>query len=187
MRISTLKKRALSLLLTLTIVACYSMVALAGETKLAGEIVVSGKRDAVVTVNGEAVKSGRTVFSSSTIVTPPDATAFVNVRNVGKLKIAPDTTMVVSFDEDGISGSIEKGKMTVLNAVDNVSITAPNGKVALLTAGETVSTVQDDDDDVSDAEALIPVLILGGLVAIAAIYVATSGDDNTGAFVSGTS
>lgn len=186
MKISTLKTRATSVLLTLAIVACYSMVTVAGESKLSGEIVVSGKSDSVVTVNGESIKSGRTIFSSSTIVTPADASAFVSVKNVGKLKIAPNTKMVVSFDAKGISGSIDKGKMTVVESVDIVSMTAPNGKVALLNSGDTVSTVQDDDDGVSGGEALIPVLILAGLVAIAAIYIATSGDDNQGAFVSGT-
>ncbi len=177
MRIRTFKKRAVSLLLTLTIVACYSMVALAGDTKMAGEIVVTGGKDSVVTVNGEAVKSGRTIFASSTIVTPADASAIVNVKNVGKVKVAPKTTMVVNFDENGITGNIKHGKLTVLNATSSVNITAPNGKVAKLAAGESVITAQDDDDDNDGGNAwIIWALVFGG--AAAAIVFAATRDNN---------
>ena len=178
MRIRTLRKRALSLLLTLAVVACYSMVALAGDSKMAGEIVISGNRDSAVTVNGEAAKSGRTVFSSSTIATPADASAVISVRNIGKLKIAPNTRMIVNFDENGITGSIEKGKLTVLDSATIVNITAPNGKVAALSSGDSVITVQDDDDD-DDAGAgswLLWTLVFGGAVA-AIVFAATRDND----------
>ena len=178
MRIRTLRKRALSLLLTLAVVACYSMVALAGDSKMAGEIVISGNRDSAVTVNGEAAKSGRTVFSSSTIATPADASAVISVKNIGKLKIAPNTRMIVNFDENGITGSIEKGKLTVLDSATIVNITAPNGKVAALSSGDSVITVQDDDDD-DDAGAgswLLWTLVFGGAVA-AIVFAATRDND----------
>ncbi len=165
------------MLLTLTIVACYSMVALAGDTKMAGEIVVTGGKNSVVTVNGEAVKSGRTIFASSTIVTPADASAVVNVKNVGKVKVAPKTTMVVSFDENGITGNIKQGKLTVLNSTSSVNITAPNGKVASLNAGDSVVTAQDDDDDNDGGSAwVIWALVFGG--AAAAIVFAATRDNN---------
>ena len=178
MRIRTLRKRALSLLLTLAVVACYSMVALAGDSKMAGEIVISGNRDSAVTVNGEAAKSGRTVFSSSTIATQADASAVISVKNIGKLKIAPNTRMIVNFDENGITGSIEKGKLTVLDSATIVNITAPNGKVAALSSGDSVITVQDDDDD-DDAGAgswLLWTLVFGGAVA-AIVFAATRDND----------
>ena len=185
MKISTLKTRAISTLLSLAVVMCYSMVALAGESKLAAEIVIAGKHDAVVTVNGEEIKSGRTIFSSSVITTPADASAFVTVKNVGELKIAPSTTMAVRFDENGISGSIEKGKMTVLRADEQVSMTGPNGKTALLTVGESVSTVQDDDDD-TGAYMWFGLAVFGGAVAAAVIYTMSRGDDTVPSNVSGT-
>jgi len=178
MRIRTLKKRALSLLLTLAVVACYSMVALAGESKMAGEIVISGNRDSAVTVNGEAAKSGRTVFSSSTIATPADASAVISVKNIGKLKIAPNTRMIVNFDEKGITGSIQKGKLTVLDSANIVNITAPNGKVAELSSGDSVITVQDDDDDdgAGTGSWLLWALIFGG--AAAGIVLAATSDND---------
>ncbi|MDH3493134.1 MAG: hypothetical protein OEM82_06250 [Acidobacteriota bacterium] len=178
MRIRTTKKRALSLLLTLAVVACYSMVALAGEAKLAGEIVVSGGKDSVVTVNGEAAKSGRTVFSSSTIATPADASAVISVKNIGKLRVGPNTTMTINFDEKGITGSIEKGKLTVLDSANTVNITAPNGKVAALGSGDAVITTQDDDDDDDPGSGtwFIWALVLGGAAA-GLIFAATRNND----------
>jgi hypothetical protein len=177
MRIRTFKKSTLSLLLTVALVGSYSMVALAGDAKLAGEIVVSGGNDAIVSVNGETVKSGRTVFSSSTIETSADATAFVNVKNVGKLKIAPSSKMLVTFDKDGIAGNIVVGKLTVIESASNVNITAPNGKIATLKTGESVITVQDDDDDDDSGSSwMLWALIFGG--AAAAIIIAAASNNN---------
>ncbi len=180
MRTRTLRKRALTVLLMTAVVGCYSMVALAGDTKMAAEIVVSGAKDSIVTVNGEATKSGRTIFSSSTIATSADASAVINVKNVGKLKLAPNTTTVVNFDEKGITGNIVQGKLTVLSASEAVNITAPNGKVANLAAGESVLTVRQDDDEDDDAGSgswFIWALVLGG--AAAAIAIAATSDNNT--------
>ncbi len=180
MRTRTLRKRALTVMLMTAVVGCYSMVALAGDTKMAAEIVVSGAKDSIVTVNGEATKSGRTIFSSSTIATSADASAVINVKNVGKLKLAPNTTTVVNFDEKGITGNIVQGKLTVLSASEAVNITAPNGKVANLAAGESVLTVRQDDDEDDDAGSgswFIWALVLGG--AAAAIVLAATSDNNT--------
>ncbi len=180
MRTRTLRKRALTVMLMTAVVGCYSMVALAGDTKMAAEIVVSGAKDSIVTVNGEATKSGRTIFSSSTIATSADASAVINVKNVGKLKLAPNTTTVVNFDEKGITGNIVQGKLTVLSASEAVNITAPNGKVANLAAGESVLTVRQDDDEDDDAGSgtwFIWALVLGG--AVAAIAIAATSDNNT--------
>ncbi len=180
MRTRTLRKRALTVLLMTAVVGCYSMVALAGDTKMAADIVVSGSKDSIVTVNGEATKSGRTIFSSSTIATSADASAVINVKNVGKLKLAPNTTTVVNFDEKGITGNIVQGKLTVLSASEAVNITAPNGKVANLAAGESVLTVRQDDDEDDDAGSgtwFIWALVLGG--AVAAIAIAATSDNNT--------
>ncbi len=180
MRTRTLRKRALTVMLMTAVVGCYSMVALAGDTKMAAEIVVSGAKDSIVTVNGEATKSGRTIFSSSTIATSADASAVINVKNVGKLKLAPNTTTVVNFDEKGITGNIVQGKLTVLSASEAVNITAPNGKVANLAAGESVLTVRQDDDEDDDAGSgtwFIWALVLGG--AAAGLIIAATSDNNT--------
>ncbi|MEZ5306635.1 MAG: hypothetical protein R2684_05740 [Pyrinomonadaceae bacterium] len=178
MKIRTFGKSALSLLLVIAFVAGSSVAALAADTKITGEVTVSGGSNAAVLVNGEAVKSGRTIFTSSVISTPADASAVVSVKNLGSLKLAPKTEMVVSFGENGISGSISSGKVTVLNAKDKVMITAPNGKVAALNSGDAVVTAQDDDDD-DDKDGSgwwLWALVFGG--AAAAIVIAATSTNN---------
>ena len=154
------------------------MVALAGDKKIAGEIVISG--NSAVLVNGEAAKSGRTVFSSSTIVTPADASAVVSVKGVGKIKISPNTKMIVNFDEDNISGSIQNGKLTVLNSKNEVSITAPNGKTAALSSGDSVVTADDHDDSDSDdgSSTLAWVGFMAVLAGAGVIFAIAAASDN---------
>jgi hypothetical protein len=184
MRIRTLKKSTFSLLLTVAIVGSCSLAVFAGDTKMAGEIVISGGSDSIVSVNGEAVKSGRTVFSSSTIETSADASAIVSVKSVGKVKIGPGSKMIVSFDKDGIEGSIVTGKLTVIESSEKVNITAPNGKIASLTAGESVITVQDDDDDDAGGSSWVLWALVFGGAAAAIVFAATR--DNTVSLGGGT-
>ncbi len=159
------------------------MVALAGDNNTVGEILVSGSN---VTVNGEAVKSGRTIFTSSTITTSENSTAIVNVAKIGKVRISPKSTLTVSFDKSGISGNLSKGKVTVLNTTNNVNITTPGGKVANLKNGESAATAkQDDDDDNGGGSAwLIWALVFGG--AAAAIVIAATSDNNRASLGGGT-
>ncbi|MGC2237276.1 MAG: hypothetical protein WA584_14025 [Pyrinomonadaceae bacterium] len=128
-------RKALSMCLTVAIIATYSMVAFAGTEKVAGELLVSGKN--VVTVNGEAAQNGRSIFSSSTIATPADASAIINLGKIGKIELAPDTTLSLSFSEKGISGDLISGRVTVLNASHAVSIKTAEGKVLSLNVGES--------------------------------------------------
>src|SRR5512140_383457 len=107
-------RKALTMALTVAIVATYSMVALAGDGRTAGEIVVTGNTNSTaVTVNGEPAKSGRTIFSSSTITTPADAGAIINLGKAGKIELAPNTTFVVNFDERNVSGDLSAGSVSV--------------------------------------------------------------------------
>lgn len=177
MKIKTLKSKALSMCLVVAIVATYSMVALAGNNKVVGEILVSGKSGSIVTVNGEAVKSGRTIFTSSTITTPENTSAIVNISKIGKVKIAPNSTLFVSFDEKGITGNLSNGKVTVLSTTEIVNIKTPNGKVAQLKAGESAVTAKQDDDDDDDGGSswVLWAIIFGG--AAAAIVFAAASDN----------
>jgi hypothetical protein len=178
MKIRTLKNKALSMCLVVAIVATYSMVALAGDKKIVGEILVSGSNEtSIVTVNGEAVQSGRTIFTSSTITTA-DNSAIVNVNKVGKIKIAPKSSILVSFNENGISGNLLNGKVTVLNSTDKVSITVPNGATEQLTVGESATAAKQDDDDDNDGGAAwwLWAAVFGGAAAV--IVLAATTDNN---------
>ena len=179
-------QKALSLCLLITVYATYSMTALAASDKLIGELTVSGQsingETASVLVNGEAAQTGRSVFSSSTIATPENASAIINIAKVGKVELAPKTTLALSFTENGVTGDLLAGKVTVLGAAASVNITTPNGQVANLKAGQSATvgqTQQDDDDDdtsVGGGNWLIYAAIFGG--AIAAIAIAATSDNN---------
>jgi hypothetical protein len=158
------------------------MVGLASPDKLMGELTVSGKavngEIPVVKVNGEAAQSGRAIFSSSTITTSESSSAVINLGKIGKIELAPNTTISVSFSENGLNGDLAAGKVTALSA-NNVSIKTPNGKVTKLNAGESVMAAQqtdDDDDNDGGAAWWIFALILGG--AAAAVVIAATSDNN---------
>jgi len=178
MNSKTLIRKALSTCLIVAVYAAYSMVALAGSDKIAGELLVSGK-SASVSVNGQDAQSGRTIFSASTITTPETASAIISVGKLGKIELAPNSTITLNFNENGISGDLANGKVTVLGAKESVSIHTPEGTTNV-PAGKSVSTgkSQDDDDDDKDGGAAwwLWAAIFGG--AVAGIVIAAASDNN---------
>ncbi|MFV0387595.1 MAG: hypothetical protein ACK5NT_02475 [Pyrinomonadaceae bacterium] len=121
MNINTWNRRALSLCLMAAMFAAYSLNALAATPKMAGELIVSGKsigEQTSVMVNGSNVESGSTIFSSSSIVTPENADATVNVGKIGRVQIAPGTNISLSFDSNSFTGNLVAGKTVVLSASD---------------------------------------------------------------------
>ena len=177
-------RKALSMCLVVATIATYSMVTLASSEKVVGELFISGKNlsgeTAFVKVNGEAAQNGRAVFSSSTIVTPNDASAVINLGKIGKIELAPATTLGLTFNENGISGDLLAGRVTVLNASDKVSIKTLDGVVSL-NAGESATTgkAQDDDnEEVSDGGSawIVWAIVLGG--AAAGVIIAATSDNN---------
>ena len=159
--------KALSMCLAVAIFLTYSMVTLAGTDKIAGELLVTGKglngSTPVVQVNGEAAQSGRSIFSSNTITTPDNASAIINLGKIGKVELAPNTSLTLSFSEKGINGNLLSGRVTVLSATDNVAIKMLDGKTANLKVGESVATSsarKDDDDNDGAAPRTFPVAIV---------------------------
>jgi hypothetical protein len=176
-------RKALSMCLAVAILATYSMVALAGTEKVAGELLVSGKNingeTPFVKVNGEAAQSGRSIFSSSTIATPENTSAVINLGKVGKIELAPNTTMTLSFNEKGITGDLISGRVTVLGASDSVNIKTAEGKLLQLGVGDSaVSKAQDDDDEDEKGGSgwWVWALVFGG--AIAGVVIAATSDNN---------
>lgn len=170
------------------------MVTLANSERIAGELSISGKNIngevPFVSVNGEAAQTGRSIFSSSTIATPENVSAIINLGKIGKIELAPNTSLTLSFDEKGISGDLSAGRVTVLNASDTVNIKTLDGAIAKLSVGEsatsTAGKTQDDDDTTGGGGhgALIWALVLGG-AAVGIILAATT--DNNRVALGGTS
>lgn len=186
-------RKALSTCLVVATIATYSMVTLANTDKFAGELLVSGKavsgQTPSVKVNGETAQSGRSIFTASTIATPDNASATINLGKAGKIELAPNTIVSVNFNDNNINGELVAGRITVLNSSESVSIKSPNGKIAMLNVGESVDAAQtgaqtDDDNDDNGGGFLIYAIILGG--AAAAIILAATTDNNRIALGGGT-
>jgi len=181
-------RKALSMCLCVAILATYSMAALASPGKAAGELAVSGKTvngDApFVFVNNEVARSGRSVFSGSTITTSESTNAVINLSKLGKIELGPNTVLTLTFDDKGIFGDLTSGTVSVLGTAENVNIKTLNGKTVQLAAGQSVSASgrQDDDDDDDDGGAAW--WVWGGIFAGAAVVIIwtalSDGDIKTG-------
>jgi hypothetical protein len=177
--------RALCMSLMFAVIAAYSMVALAATGPLAGELTVTGSgtngEGTTVTVNGEPAKSGRSIFSSSIITTPSDSGAVINLGNSGIIKLAPDTTFTVSFDDKSINGDLVSGKVTVVGSAAGVNVKTASGDIVKVNAGESVtaSGKKDDDDDANHIGGTawwVWAVVFGG--AAAGILIAAVNADN---------
>lgn len=172
-------------ILAVFIVSC-SMVTLAASTKPVGELLVTGSvpaDGASVTVNGEAAKSGRTIFSSSTIKTPESMGAMINLGKAGKLELAPGTTFILAADGNAISGDLTAGSITVLSALQSVGVKTLTGDVVSLNAGETAtatvgSSTKKAQKGPGGMDWWIWAAIIGGAAAVIIIAVVAT-DDNT--------
>jgi hypothetical protein len=132
------------------------MIALAAPGKaLSGEIIVSGTDSVTgssVMLNGEPAVSGRTFFTSAVISTPENRSATVNLGKLGRVSLAPASTLSLSLAENAINGELSAGQIQVYgkdgvavniktpdNQVTNKAGQASNFAVDLR-SGSTVAT-----------------------------------------------
>lgn len=184
--LSRFAKRTISFALLLTLLTAYSMVTLATSTKPVGELIVLGGSSdgASVTVNGEPATSGRTVFASSTIVTPDGITAVLNMGKAGKIELSPNTTFVIDGDGNVMGGSLTAGNVTVLNSAQPVDVKTVSGETVSLNAGETAaatSTVpaKRAKPGPGGLDWWVWGAIIGGAAAAAIIIVVATNDNTT--------
>jgi hypothetical protein len=178
-------RQALSMCLTATVLVTYSMVALAAGPKASGEILISGNsidgNTPSALVNGETVKTGRTIFSSSTISTPEGVTAVLKLGKAGVLELGPNSSVAIEFDDQTIKGSISSGTVKVIAARDQVNMNDAAGLMMNLLPGETATATgkaQDDDDDNGGAAWWLWAIVFGGAAA-GIIYAATRDSNST--------
>ena len=178
-------RKALSMSVAVALLVTYSMVAMASAGNAAGELTVIGGSStgetSFVTVNGEAAKSGRTVFSSSTISTPEGMGAISNFGKAGKIQLAPNTVFTVSADGKSISGDLSAGSLTVLNAAQSVPVTISTGEIVNVNAGETASANSGNASKkptprIAGINAWVFAAIVGGVIA--AVIIATTAGNN---------
>ncbi|GIU82555.1 MAG: hypothetical protein D6687_06515 [Acidobacteria bacterium] len=104
--------RFTAILTVFAVWSAFSMVAFAMPLDVTGIITATGN----VTVNGQLVVSGSTIVSGSSIETGAGATAVITINKVGKIELAPETSLTLRFTESTLVGIVNSGKVTVYNA-----------------------------------------------------------------------
>lgn len=94
-----------------------------------------------VTVNGNSARSGETIFSGQSIQTPEGVGATVNLPGIGRVEIAPNTNLTVTF---------EAGKVNVKLISGCAVLTANRGNVGSLEVGGTTERTEGDRGGVID-------------------------------------
>jgi ferric-dicitrate binding protein FerR (iron transport regulator) len=133
-------RKSIATAVAVAVLSVYSMVVLAapGATKASGELSVSGQ----VTVNGQKVISGGTVFTDSTISTAAQSSASVNISKVGRVELAPNSNLHLSFTDNSITAMLETGSAQVSTlAGKTVNLTTKDGAVVVDGSQATTFTV----------------------------------------------
>jgi hypothetical protein len=81
-----------------------------------------------ITVNGNSAKTGETIFSGQTIQTPSGIGATVNLPGLGRVDLAPDTNLTLTF---------ENGKVNVVLTSGCVILTANKSVTGTLQSGDS--------------------------------------------------
>ncbi len=127
-KLSLVFSRLTVISLSISLLCVQTMVAIASpaNSTASAEITVSGPRDsgekAFVVVNGERAFSGRTFISDGTIVTTETSSATISFGKLGRIELAPASSLSLSFSNDQIAARLSTGRISVSNT-DGVSVT----------------------------------------------------------------
>jgi ferric-dicitrate binding protein FerR (iron transport regulator) len=123
----TWSRKSIATAVAVAVLSVYSMVVLAAPgAKASGELSVGGQ----VTVNGQKVMSGGTIFSDSTISTAAQSSASVSISKVGRVELAPNSNLRLSFAGNNITALLDTGSAQVSTfAGTTVSLTTKDGTV----------------------------------------------------------
>lgn len=134
----SLSRKSIAAVVSVAVLSVYSMVALAGAKVASGELSISGQ----VTVNGQKVMSGGTFFSGSTIVTAENSNAIVSLSKMGRVELSPNSSLILNFTEDGVTGMLDKGVASVSTLAGvSVNIATKDGAVVVDGSQATSFTV----------------------------------------------
>jgi phage baseplate assembly protein gpV len=132
-------RKSIATAVAVAVLSVYSMVVLAAPSaRASGELSVSGQ----VTVNGQKMVSGGTVFSDSTISTAAQSSATVSISKVGRVELAPNSNLRLSFADNSISAMLETGSAQVSTLTGTtVNLTTKDGTVVVDGTQATTFTV----------------------------------------------
>ncbi|MFL6210368.1 MAG: hypothetical protein ACJ74W_16045 [Pyrinomonadaceae bacterium] len=78
-----------------------------GQNQLVGRLTTKGNNP--ITVNGSRAKSGESIFSGQQLQTPAGVGATVQLGSLGRLDIAPNTNLTLTFASDQINVNVASG------------------------------------------------------------------------------
>jgi len=126
---TTWSRKFIAVCVAVAVLSVYSMVVLAAPgAKASGELSVSGQ----VTVNGEKVISGGTLFTDSTISTADHSSASVSISKLGRVELAPNSNLRLTFSDNSINAMLETGSAHVSTLAGiSVNLTNKDGTVVV--------------------------------------------------------
>ena len=135
----TWSRKSIAAGVAVAVLSVYSMVVLAAPgAKASGELSVSGQ----VTVNGQKMISGGTLFSDSAIVTADQSSAVVSISKLGRVELAPNSSLRVSFVDQSLTAMLETGTAHVSTLAGiSVNLTTKDGAVLVDGSQATSFTV----------------------------------------------
>jgi hypothetical protein len=127
-----LVKKSLTVLTATAIWCVYSMVALAAPKDITGEISVTGQ----VTINGQNAVTNSSVVSGSTITTGANSSATVSLGKVGRVEISPDSSIMLKFNDNSITGVLSAGDVRVSNSIGVAATITTKDAAVIADAGQ---------------------------------------------------
>jgi len=138
----TWSRKFVAVLVAAAILSVYSMLTLATTGARSGELSVIGD----VSVNGQKVTSGGTIFSGSAIVTAKDSSATVSLGKLGRLELTANASIRLSFVDNAIVGLLDSGRARVSTPAGvSVNITTKDGSVVVEGKQATAFTVNTEN------------------------------------------
>jgi hypothetical protein len=138
----------------------------------------------MVTVNGENAVSGGTLFSDSILTTAQKSSATVNLTKLGRVELAPASSLKLSFNAKSITGLLDNGSAQVSTLAGiSVSFTTKDGVVVVDGSQPTSFTVRvvEGVTSLTTHSGLAQLRVVGGAVKnVAAGESATAGTPQTG-------
>jgi ferric-dicitrate binding protein FerR (iron transport regulator) len=124
----TWSRKFIAASVAVAVLTVYSMLTLATPGARSGALSVIGE----VTVNGQKVISGGTIFSDSVIVTAKDSSATVSLGKLGRIDLLANSSLRLSFTDNSIMGLLDSGRARVSTAVGvSVNLTTRDGAVVV--------------------------------------------------------
>jgi hypothetical protein len=135
----TWSRKSIAAFVAIAVLSLYSMVVLAAPgAKASGELSLNGE----VSVNGQIAVSGGTLFSDSTIVTSEKSNASVNISKLGRVELAPNSNLLISFADNTLNAVLQTGSAQVSTLAGiTVNLTTKDGTVVVDGSKATSFTV----------------------------------------------